>query len=457
MKLLSPILVNVERGVVGVLAAVALLLAIVSFRGLVPVPDPLTPVGYIDRLSLLFGLHEQSHVIIVSGHQWTTDVHVFTFQRRLKDGAFYMTGEEKTSLSFGFLDEITRELTEQRCKAVLQACDNTLPFTASRHRTPIMLGLPGLANLDGASRATLIATIDACLEASVYGYSKEGGIGVVTSSLQTTMQWFAISLLSGRLPFLKPGETPVLVETTEYDLLLTFAVSDTTRFSNGTIASQHKVEVFGEVWDLVTIRVPELGVLKARQMVLTNRDEAKEVAASPCVNPVVDRWWDFAGRRYHVKGLHRSVEEVKERNGPFAGKRVARPVANYEACHTAVVAHLQAAIGNKFDQVIKDLKKRKIFIRGKLFIKCAERGLTDPFKGGNVKLKAFMDSLKHACKVPNTDQPYACVDMMVVGVVLDKVLGLHQSSLLLTPHQVSGMTGDWPVAAALHTYQSGGL
>ena len=53
-----------------------------------------------------------------------------------------------------------------------------------------------------------------------------------------------------------------------------------------------------------------------------------------------------------------------------------------------------------------------------------------------MKLKAFMDSLKHACKVPNTDQPYACVDMMVVGVVLDKVLGLHQSSLLLTPHQV---------------------
>ena len=65
---------------------------------------------------------------------------------------------------------------------------------------------------------------------------------------------------------------------------------------------------------------------------------------------------------------------------------------------------------------------------GKLFIKCAERGLTDPFKGGNVKLKSFMDSLKHACKVPNTDQPYACVDMMVAGVILDKVLGLQPKS-----------------------------
>ena len=129
MKLLSPILVNVERGVVGVLAAVALLLAIVSFRGLVPVPDPLTPVGYIDRLSLLFGLHEQSHVIIVSGHQWTTDVHVFTFQRRLKDGAFFMTGEERTSLSFGSL---TRSFGSRRSNDAKPSCRRVIILFLSR-------------------------------------------------------------------------------------------------------------------------------------------------------------------------------------------------------------------------------------------------------------------------------------------------------------------------------------
>ena len=454
MKVLSPILINLERAVVGVLAGVALLLAIVSFRGLVPVPDPLTPVGYIDSLSLLFGLHEQSHVIVVSGHLWTTDVHVFTFQRRLKDGAFYLNGEHKTSLSFGLLDQISRDRTEQRCRAVLAACDSGLPFTASKHRTPVMVGLPTIAALAEEERRSLVSGLDSCLEGSAYGYSKQGGLGVVSPALQTAMQWFAVSLLSGRLPFQKPGETPVLVETTEQELVLTFAVTDTSRLGNLSLSSQQSVEVFGEVWDLVTVRVPDLGVLKARQMVLTNRDPARELAASPCVNPVVDRWWEYGGHSYHVKGLHRSVEEVKERNGPFAGKRVARPVANYEACHTVVVSHVQASLGNTYNQVIKDLKKRKVFIRGKLFIKCAERGLTDPFKGGNVKLKTFMDSLKHACKVPNTDQPYACVDMMVAGVLLDKVLGLHQSSVLLTPHQVSGITGDWPVAAALQTYQS---
>ena len=155
----------------------------------------------------------------------------------------------------------------------------------------------------------------------------------------------------------------------------------------------------------------------------------------------------YFNQRYHVKGLHKSVEEVKERNGPFAGKRVSRPVADYEACHSVVLNNIQKLLNVNFENVLKEVSRRQVYILGKLFIKCAERGLTDPFKGGNVKLKSFMDSLKHACKVPNTDQPYACVDMMVVGVILDKVLGLHQSSMLLTPHQV--MVGGQILVALL--------
>merc|ERR1719292_80843 len=103
--MLSPILINLERLVVVILTVVAFLLAILSFRGLVPVSDPLTPLGYVDHLSLLLGLHEQSHVVVVSGHHWATDVHVFTFQKRLKDGAFYLTHEKKESLSFGIFDQ----------------------------------------------------------------------------------------------------------------------------------------------------------------------------------------------------------------------------------------------------------------------------------------------------------------------------------------------------------------
>jgi len=454
---LSPILINLERVVVVVLTAVAFLLAILSFRGLVPVSDPLTPLGYVDQLSLLFGLHEQSHVVIVSALPWAAEVHVFTFQKRLKDGAFYLSGEAVETVGVGLVEQVTPGSVQAKCEEILAACEKTLPFTASRHRTPILLGLPtpAITSLTQQHKNILISGLHLCLENSDLDYSKEASIGLIPPALQDTMQWFAITLLNGKLPYLKPAETPVIVETTEDSLLLTFAAGDVTRLNNSSIKNIKKVAIFGDTWDLVTVEIPNLGVLKARQAVLTNGDPGKEWAASPCVNPVVDRWWDFRGHRYHVKGLHKSVEEIKERNGPFAGKRVSRPVANYEACHGVVLNIVQKILGNNFEPVIKELRKRKVYMRGKLFIKCAERGLTDPFKGGNVKLKTFMDSLKHACKVPNTDQPYACVDMMMVGVILDKVLGLHQSSILLTPHQVGGLTGDWPVTAALQIYQSG--
>ena len=44
-------------------------------------------------------------------------------------------------------------------------------------------------------------------------------------------------------------------------------------------------------------------------------------------------------------------------------------------------------------------------------------------------MKSFMDSLKHACKIPNTEQPFACVDMMVSGVILDKVNNNNSKNL----------------------------
>lgn len=457
------VLLYLERAVVVLLAAIALLLALLSFRGLVPLADPITPLGYIDRLSLLFGLHETANVIVVDTHQWSTDVHLYTFQRRLKDSAFYLAGERTEVINNaggGLLEgRVSPVAVERRCGDILAAADRVIPFTltaAARHNIPILMGLPPLENVETEeARRLLVSGLDACLANAPYSYSREGSIGIITPQRQLVMQWFALSLLNGRLPYLKPAETPVLAETNENNLELTFAVSSLSRVKNETIKMLQKVSVFGETWDLVTVRVPQLGVYQARQMVLTGGQLAKELAVSPCVNPVVDRWWEYGGKKYHVKGLLRSVEEVKERNGPFAGKKVSRPVANYDGCHAVVLDFVNKALGQDFAQVIQDLRRRKVYIRGQLFIQCAERGLTDPFKGGDVQLKSFMESLKHACKVPNTDQPYACADMMVTGVILDKVLGLHKGSVLYTTQKVGEFTGDWPVAAALQIYQDG--
>jgi len=456
---LSPILMFIERGIVAILAGVAILLALVSFRGLVPVTDPVSPIGYLDKISLFFGLHEQSRVIIVSAAKWTTEIYIYTFQKRLKDGAFHISGEQHESVSIGLLDSaspFSPPEVEAKCQSILTSVRGQLGQSLARN-TPILVKVASeVNNIAKNDKEVLLKAIDDCLVNSEFLYNEESSVGVLSQQTQVVMQWFALGLLNGGLAGLTHKDTPVLVETTEDDLELTFAtVLDTDQFPNNTVKANVKVQVFGNNWDLITVKMADLGMYKSRQLVLTNNDTDNERAYSACVNPVVDRWWDYGGKRYHVRGLYRGVEETKERNGPFAGKRVSRPVANYDVCHGIVLSHVKAKLSSGLESVIKEVKRRKFYARGKLFIKCSERGLTDPFKGGNIRLKAFMDSLKHACKVPNTDQPFACVDMMVAGVILDKVLNLHQGSTLMTPQRVGGMTGDWPVTAALDVYQNG--
>ena len=79
-------------------------------------------------------------------------------------------------------------------------------------------------------------------------------------------------------------------------------------------------------------------------------------------------------------------------------------------------------------------------------------------------MKLFSDSLRHACTVPNTDQPFACADLMYLATLLDVVVGLNQGSLLKAARgeqlgagggEGEGFTGDWPVAAAFHVYENG--
>ena len=113
---------------------------------------------------------------------------------------------------------------------------------------------------------------------------------------------------------------------------------------------------------------------------------------------------------------------------------------------------------SKVDKVLSDSLKngRPVFIKGFLREKCIERGLTLPDSGGDIKMRSFLDSLKHACKVPNTEQPFACLDLMFLGTLLDQFLGFKQGSMLHSSTRMGGkMDGSWPLALAFHIYQNG--
>ena len=58
-------------------------------------------------------------------------------------------------------------------------------------------------------------------------------------------------------------------------------------------------------------------------------------------------------------------------------------------------------------------------------------------------------------KVPNTEQPFACLDLKFLATLVDQLLGFKQGSILHSSNNVNGMNTDWPLAAAFYVYQNG--
>ena len=134
-----------------------------------------------------------------------------------------------------------------------------------------------------------------------------------------------------------------------------------------------------------------------------------------------------------------------------------------------------------------------LYSQGLLKEKCIERGLSQPDKGGHVKMKQLHDSQRHSCKVvclqlnkivkclsidilinikkvkfqphflltfiflqiPNTEQPFACTDLIFLTQLLEQLVGLKAGDILHSSKSIEGMTAEWPLASAFYVYQNG--
>ena len=71
-------------------------------------------------------------------------------------------------------------------------------------------------------------------------------------------------------------------------------------------------------------------------------------------------------------------------------------------------------------------------------------------------VKALMDSLRHACRIPNTDQPLACTDMTFLTTLIDMtVAGLQPGAVVRSSRPIGGFTAEWPLGSAFYVYENG--
>ena len=476
-----------------------LLLAAITFHGFSPVLDPIAPVTFLDRVSYWMGVHEKSSIVVVELGAWSTLLFTYVFHRHLSDGTFHIEKEYRTTLLPGlFSDVVASNATflQLQIDELLSRASAHLPNNKFRLRLrpddcqseeclpPLLVKVSNEAlSLDEKRVQWVIQSLTKKLESNnntSFYFNAEKSLGALRNLAdETALQWFAINLLSHSFKDWRVSTSAIILDVSENDTFITMAVPASRLLPEQRVWTTRHLTAFGHDIKLVTFRYPGLGLFSARShvfqlsstpKVFSSRDGTSGIdVRSACVNPVCDAFWHWRNMTYHIRGVvNGTYELVRERNGPFAGKRINRPVAKYDYCHRVCAAYVSEKLrvkfeekdGGKADKAIFDslksnLNHRKVFMAGLLREKSIERGLTLPDMGGNVKMRSFLDSLKHACKVPNTEQPFACLDLMFLATLVDQLLGFKQGSILHSASNVNGMTAEWPIAAAFHVYQNG--
>lgn len=56
--------------------------------------------------------------------------------------------------------------------------------------------------------------------------------------------------------------------------------------------------------------------------------------------------------------------------------------------------------------------------------------LVDPFSGGIIQVSAFLKQAMDACDYPNTEQPFTCLDLTFIYILLRDGFGLDPTTKL---------------------------
>ncbi len=484
------------RMLYGVVVGFAILLTAITFHGFHPIEDPMAPVTLLDRISYVMGVHEKSSVVILDLDEHCSSSYTYVFHRHISDGTFHVAEEKRVHILPGlFTDDAIKNVTllDERIAELLDKTIAQLPSSVLRLRLrpndcqlpecrpPILVAVAGQA-LSRHKKASpvILKRLHRQLEnsSSFYVHPEKSFASMSDFGDKTSLRWFAISLMDRAFKNWKPTSSALILDVGEEDMLVTMAVTKGQVLPMDRVKAERHISAFGHKIKLVTFKYPGLGLYSAREHIF-NMSSTPNVTSlfheatpeidvrSACINPVSDAFWQWRGRAYHVRGLANGTYElVKERNGPFAGKKINRPVAKYGYCHNVCSGYVNQKLRPTFDEkdgakadkaLLENIKLggHSIYMEGLMREKAVERGLVLPDHGGDVKMRMFLESLKHACKVPNTEQPFACIDLMFLATLADQLLGFKQGSIIHARGERAGMTNDWPLGAAFHIYQNG--
>jgi ectonucleoside triphosphate diphosphohydrolase 5/6 len=103
---------------------------------------------------------------------------------------------------------------------------------------------------------------------------------------------------------------------------------------------------------------------------------------------------------------------------------VENPEVDYEVCYELVKKTALPLVKPK----PITMSQHQIAAFSYYYDRAIETGLVEPFIGGEISLGEFVKKSREVCKEPNADQPFMCLDLTYIVVLLQDGFGLKMQT-----------------------------
>lgn len=235
----------------------------------------------------------------------------------------------------------------------------------------------------------------------------QNAVEIMDGTDEGIFSWFTVNFLSGTLT---SKRTAAALDLGGGSTQVTYELDEMQPNYKTFI---HAVPLFNTEVNVFTTSYLGLGLMAVRHAVITYQGAANQTTfKSECVNPIVEnKLFNYAKVDYHISG--------KENR-----KNLENPEVDYDACLESVKRQVLPLVKPK---PLK-LNEHTINAFSYFYDRAIETGLVEPFKGGEITINDFAKKSREVCATANTDQPFMCLDLVYITVLLHDGYGLKSNT-----------------------------
>lgn len=361
--------------------------------------DSLHPI--VDTIASQLGYSEKQYGAVIDAGSTGTRVLAWEFHKSYLNGRLVIDKELFKQLKPG-LSSLTPEKGAEQIKELLAEAKQFIPeeFWPS---TPLAFKATAGLRLLGASNSEDI--LNAIRDVfAISGFStNENSVEIMDGTDEGIFSWYTVNYLSG---LISSRNTVAALDLGGGSTQVTYEFNE---FQPSYKEFIHAVPIFDSEVNVFTNSYLGLGLMALRHSVLTYQGAENQTNfENECVNSIIkEKDFEYAKVTYLISG--------KENK-----KNAENPVVDYETCVASVKRQVLPLLKPK---PIK-LNEHVINAFSYYYDRAIETGLVDPFQGGDVVVADFTKKSREVCANANADQPFMCLDLVFISVLLQDGFGL---------------------------------